>query len=148
PGAAARTAWATTARSAWDRTASRSSCNDRPMRKLLLIVVLCAAAPAHAGRSRFGWLYDSETLPARIVEIESWVQEEDGKGGEDETLLWLAPILGLTNQIELAFPVEWTLTETATSSTARFERYGVELRLRLNEPDPVEAGPFGALIRV
>jgi hypothetical protein len=118
------------------------------MRAWLALLLLCAASSAEAGRTRFGWLYDSETLPVRVVEIESWVQEEDGKGGEDETLLWFAPILGLTNRIELAFPVEWTLTETATTSDARFERYGAELRVRLNEPDPVEAGPFGALVRV
>jgi hypothetical protein len=118
------------------------------MRKALVLLVLVAAAPADAGRSRFGWLYDTETLPVRVVEIESWVQEEDGKGGADETLVWLAPIIGLTNRLELAFPVEWGVTETATSATSGLERYGAELRVRLNEPDPVEAGPFGALLRL
>jgi hypothetical protein len=117
------------------------------MRKLLVLLVLAVAVPAQAGRSRFGWLYDSETLPVRAVELENWVQEEDGKAGEDETLIWWAPVVGLSNRIELAIPIELSLTETATTSSARIERYGAEVRWRLNEPDPVEAGPFGALLR-
>jgi hypothetical protein len=117
------------------------------MRLPLILALIGFAATAHAGRSRFGWLYDTETLPVRTVEIEGWVQEEDGKAGVDETLVWLGPVIGLSDHVELALPVEVTLTETMTTSTTQIERYGAEVRWRLNDPDPVEAGPFGALLR-
>ena len=76
------------------------------MKRSVLLAALAAgllhSATAHAGRSRFGWLYDTDTVPERSVELEAWVQEEDGKGGEDETLVWLAPVVGLTSRLRQA----------------------------------------------
>lgn len=120
----------------------------RPIRLSVLAVVLCATGTARAGRTRFGWLYDTETVPQRGVEIESWLLEEDGKDGTDETLLWWAPVIGLTDRLELAFPVEVAYNRSATTSGVALERFGAEVRWRLVNADPVESGPFAALIRL
>ncbi len=117
---------------------------------LVAVGLVASAGAAHAGRSRFAWLYDAETVPQRGVEVESWVQETDGRGGAgiDETLLWWAPVIGLTDRLELAIPVEVLWTRTAGVSQTRLERYGAELRYRFVDPDPVEGGPFAPLARL
>lgn len=114
-----------------------------------IAIVSAAASPALAGRTRFGWITDTETLPQRAVELESWVLEQDGKGdpATDQTLVWWAPVIGLTDRIELALPVEIAFNRTATTSSTQLLRFGAEVRWRLVDPDPVEAGPFAALLR-
>jgi hypothetical protein len=111
--------------------------------------VTLAASTARAGKTRFGWITDTETLPQRAVELESWVLEQDGKGdpATDQTLVWWAPVIGLTDRVELALPVEIAFNRTATTSSTQLLRFGAELRWRLVDPDPVEAGPFAALLR-
>lgn len=119
----------------------------------LLTVLSLVGGTAHAGRTRFGWLSDTETIPQRGVELQSWVHEMDGKGDSDatktdQTLVWWAPIIGITDRLELALPVETAFTRTATTSSTQILRFGAEVRWRLVDPDPVEAGPFAALIRL
>jgi hypothetical protein len=104
------------------------------------------AAPAQAGRTHFGWLYDTETLPQRGVELETWIQEEN-LPGDESTLFWWAPIVGITDRFELAVPVAFKLGVTATGTHFGFDRFGAEVRAKVTNPDPVEAGPFGFLIR-
>jgi hypothetical protein len=114
------------------------------------LAVVGAAGSAHAGRTRFAWLYDAETVPQRGVELETWLQETEGRGaaGIDETLLWWAPVIGLTDRVELVLPVELLWTRSAGASQTRLERFGAEVRWRLVDPDPVEAGPFAPLLRL
>jgi len=118
------------------------------MRRALLILLLVGSS-AHAARTPFGWLYGTETLPERGAEIQTWLQELDGKApGVDQTLVLWAPIFGLTDQIELALPIELLYSRTAAGSSTGLDKFGVELRWRLVAPDPVEAGPFAPLIRL
>ncbi len=115
-----------------------------------VLLCLSLSRTADAGRSRFGWLYDTDVVPERTVEVEGWVLEEDGKGkspGEDETLVWWAPVVGVTDRVELALPIEIAHTEQGTQSQTALERVGAEVRWRLTNPDPVERGPFAALVR-
>ncbi len=116
-----------------------------------LVALVTIGGQAFAGRTRFGWITDTETIPQRAVELESWVLELDGKGDPptDQTLVWWAPVIGLTDRVELAIPVEIALTRNAMGqSSTQLLRFGGEVRWRLVDPDPVEAGPFAALVRV
>lgn len=119
------------------------------MRRLAVLILLWPAV-AYAGRTRFGWLYDTETVPERGVELETWMLEEDGKGNPpvDESSLWLAPVVGVTDRVELAFPIEFSFTSNDMSSQTNLERFGAEIRWRLTNPDPAESGPFSVLLRL
>ena len=115
-----------------------------------LLLVLLSPASARAGRTHFGWLYDTTTLPERTVELESWFLEESGKGDDrlDEALLWWGPVLGLTDELELAVPVEVGWREVPFDSPeTEIERFGAEMRWRLVPSDPVEAGALVPLVR-
>jgi hypothetical protein len=115
-----------------------------------VIVCLGIASVAHAGRTRFGWLYDTETIPERGVELETWYLEEDGKGEPDvdETAVLWMPVVGVTDRIELAFPFELKYEREEGAADTRLERLGAEVRWRLTDPDPVERGPFAPLLRL
>jgi hypothetical protein len=117
---------------------------------LAIALALLNPRPARAGRTRFGWLYDTETVPERGVELETWFLEEDGKGSPptDESTLWLAPVVGVTDRIELAFPFEISFERSEMESRTDLSRLGAEVRWRLTSPDPVESGPFSALVRL
>ena len=125
---------------------------DRSSRFQALVALgfLVWPTAAEAGRTRFGWLYDTETVPERGVELETWMLEEDHKGSPpvDETSLWLAPVVGVTDRVELAFPIELSFTSDMTGSATNIDRLGAEVRWRLTSPDPVEGGPFSALVRL
>src|SRR5580765_3557477 len=94
-------------------------------------VLLGAARVAHAGRSHFGWLFDTETVPERGVELEQWITDERRQGPDhaDETGVWWAPVIGITDELELAIPVEWEWTKSDFAMPRTFlARYGAELR--------------------
>jgi hypothetical protein len=114
--------------------------------------VLLAPASAHAGLNHFGWLYDSEVNPEGTVELETWVYEEDGVGdaATDETSVWWAPTIGITDQVELALPVEllWIDPNDGSPPRTTLSRFGAEIRWRLVSQDPVDAPPFAPLVRV
>jgi hypothetical protein len=103
---------------------------------------------AHAGQTHFGWLYGTDTLPQRGVEIVSWVEDQTGLGTLDQTWLAWGPIFGLTDRLELALPVELLWVRDETKTATRLERFGAEVRWRLTDPDPVEGGPFTPLLRL
>ena len=118
------------------------------MRRLAVMALglVSFAAPAHAGRTHFGWLYGSEVIPERGVEIENWILEENKKGDAkvDETSFWWGPVIALTQHLELAISAE-AADET---SGVEFKRWGAEARYRLQSPDPIDAGPFATLFRI
>src|SRR5262249_30246347 len=118
------------------------------MKRLAPLLILLWPAMAHAGRTRFSWLYDIETVPERGVELETWLVEEDGKGtpSVDATSIWWGPVVGVTDRVELAFPIEMAFTTPDNGFS--LDRIGAELRWRLTSPDPVESGPFSALVRL
>jgi len=116
-----------------------------------LVVACLLPRTAHAGRSFYGWLYGTEVLPERGVELQTWIIEQNEKYGaqDKESSLWWGPLIGVTDQLELALPIEmeWAITDdNATSFT--FRRFGIEARYRLVSVDPADAPPLVPLIRV
>jgi hypothetical protein len=108
------------------------------------------ASPAFAGRTFYGWLYGTEVMPERSAEIQTWVLEENGTGDvkAKESLIWWSPLIGVTDQLELALPVELTWTRIGAESDFTFSRWGIEARYRLVSQDPEDAPAFAPLIRV
>jgi hypothetical protein len=125
------------------------------MRRLLLMTLAVLAAPgsAHAGRTFYGWLYGTEVMPERGAELMTWVSEENRKNHEanaSQTDWWVGPLIGITDQLELALPVEieWQRSDLPMSGRTSFDKYGAELRYRFVTQDPVDAPPFVPLVRI
>ncbi len=121
------------------------------------VMAMAMSGTAHAGRGDYGWLYSTEVLPERSVELQQWVWEEDDKDGPahtKETKLWWGPVIGVTDQLEVALPIEFAWTgadDPATgASTARFTLtdYGVDVRYRFVSQDPVDKPAFAPMLRV
>jgi hypothetical protein len=116
-----------------------------------LIVVSLLPRTAHAGRSFYGWLYGTEVLPERGVELQTWILETNGRYAEGlkETSLWWGPLIGVTDQLELSLPIEmeWQQTDT-TGPSFTFKRYGIEARYRLVSADPIDTPAFVPLVRL
>jgi hypothetical protein len=105
----------------------------------ILAVVGVGAGDAGAARRRFGWLYDTETVPERTTEVEWWVWERPR--GLRTIYFTVEGVVGLTDTIELGLPLEvWTTGATLAV-------YGLEARWRLFSADPAKAGPIVPLIR-
>lgn len=122
------------------------------MRGGLVLVALLVPATASAGRTYYGWLYGTEVLPERGAELMSWIAEENKLDEEKttETRWWIGPLIGITDQLELAIPVEvaWDRDDSTGKAFTSFDRYGAELRYRLVTQDPVDAPPLVPLVRV
>jgi hypothetical protein len=121
------------------------------VRKLCVASVLgVLCGDAAAGRTHYGWLYGTEVMPERGVEIQNWLQERNFLGDTDlrETLFWWGPLVGVTDQLELALPMEitWDVADGAESNFT-FRRYGIEGRYRFVTQDPEDAPPFAPLVR-
>ncbi len=112
---------------------------------------LALASPADAGRTHYGWIDGTEVVPERGVELETWVQDLDNVGDDerDESSLWWAATLGITDRLELRLPIElsWARVGTAPGVT-QLDRWGAEARYRFVSPDPVEAPALVPLLRV
>lgn len=118
------------------------------IRGAIVAAVLLAPASARAGRTFFGWLYDTEVVPAKSVEIESRVEEQDvqfASLGDRQTIWLVAPVVGIVDGLELALPIEsqWNGEDNpvpgfvASANVPR--RYGAELRYRFVAPDAAVA---------
>ncbi len=117
-----------------------------------LVPVLALSGTAHAGRTFYGWLYGTEVLPERGAEAASWIAEENNLDEENhayETRWWVAPLIGINDQLELAIPAEvaWGVSDVDKPHTT-FDRVGAELRYRFVTQDPVDAPPLVPLVRV
>lgn len=120
--------------------------------KLLASLVILAPATASAGRSFYGWLQTTEVMPERGAELASWISEENDVEHEDhlsETRWWVAPLIGIDDQLELALPLQiaWDRSNTVKGHTA-FDSYGVELKYRFVTQDPVDAPALVPAVRV
>ncbi len=120
----------------------------------VLLATVLVAAPAEAGRRPWIWVWDTEVLHEREVEIEQWIWEMN-LGAKQSAWLWWAPVVGLTDTLELAVPVEaswWWLPSEADGdkwqASTQFETWGLSLRWRLAENDPDEAGDWVPLVRL
>lgn len=113
------------------------------------MVVACGAlwpSTALAGRRPFIWAYDTEVLPERGVELENWVTDRAYRNAGDITSIWTAPVVGISDRLELALPFLWSQGQVKSSS--QIDWYGAELRWRLRSPDPVEARGWAPLVRL
>src|SRR5204863_5803354 len=106
----------------------------------------CASSPAQAARRSFAWLWDTEVVPERTVELEWWVTEETDDDSVDRAVLTVSTVFGLTDNIEIAIPIDaaWRSDSGATE----FQDYGIELRWRMATADPAKAPPVVPLVRV
>ena len=129
------------------------------MRTALAFLLVACVLPrsAHAGRSIYGWLYGSEVLPERGVELQSWIWDENDKYGQRNRETWLlwAPAIGVNEQLELSLPVElaWISTQSNTNASVdmasfTFKRFGIEARYRFASADPAEAPALVPLLRL
>jgi hypothetical protein len=119
-------------------------------RLVLGLLVSCVAAPAYAGRSHFAWLYGSEVVPERGVELETWIVEENKQGDAktDETSFWWGPVIALTDHLEFAISIEANYEAEGMERGVHFSEWGAEARYRVQSPDLTDAGPIGTLFRV
>lgn len=123
------------------------------MRTALAFMIVACLVPraAHAGRSFYGWLYGTEVLPERGVELQTWLFETNGRYGNAPrtTSLWWGPLIGVTDQLELSLPVEmaWVAGDDTSGPSFSFRRYGLEARYRLVTSDPVAAPALVPLVR-
>ncbi len=119
----------------------------------LLVAWLTGLGPgtAHAGRTFYGWLYGTEVMPERGVELQTWILEEIDKYGpsNNDSWLWWGPLIGVTDQLELALPIEmlWSSSDVDKASFT-LRRFGIEARYRLVPPDPADAPALVPLVRV
>lgn len=129
------------------------------MRIALAFLLAACVLPrsAHAGRNIYGWLYGTEVLPERGVELQSWIWDENDKYGTRNRETWLlwGPAVGVTDQLELGLPVELSWTDTLTSMnpdvhavSTTFKRFGIEARYRFASSDPAEAPSLVPLLRL
>ena len=122
------------------------------MRRLALFAcVVTAPGTASAGRSFFGWLQSSEIMPERGAEIGTFVSEENRLSQVDnlrDTTWWIAPSIGITDQLELTLPVElaWDRADHGGPRSTLSE-YGVDLKYRFVTADPVDTPAFVPAIR-
>src|SRR5262245_46322397 len=92
------------------------------------LVSLSIAAPAEAGRCAFMFTWDTDALNAGDVGSEQWVlARELQENGATSGWIWLSPVYGLGDHVELAFPWEAVI---ATGGT-RITNFTAEGRFRL-----------------
>src|SRR5512140_651946 len=111
------------------------------LRVCLIAVVVFLPHVANAGRGRFGWLYGTEVVPEKGVEVESWLVNTSQKGDtkENEFDWWFGPVFSLTPHIELAIPLEAERVDNHMDpALTQFVRFGGEIRWRPQSPDPVD----------
>jgi hypothetical protein len=125
-----------------------------------LLVACLSQRTAHAGRDFYGWSYGTEVMPERGVELQTWIYEINDKYGNktNQSSIWWGPLVGVTDQLELAFPIEldWQSVPDMSDPTMdlppktsfTFRRWGIEARYRLVSSDPVEAPSFVPLVRI
>ncbi len=106
---------------------------------------------ASAGRTPYGWLFGTEVMPERGAELQTWIDEENGRGPADVhwTTWGFTALVGITDQLELSLPLEFLWQDSdASEPSFTFSQYGVEARYRFVSSDPVDAPPFAPLARL
>lgn len=114
----------------------------------VVVAVVCFPTAASAGRTHYGWLFGTEVMPERGAEIQTWVGEQNRESLKQTT--WgFQGLVGVTDQLELALPVEllWQRGDGVPGALT-FASYGLEARYRFVTQDPVDAPPFAPLLRV
>ena len=120
---------------------------------MVVVVATLMGTPvtAHAGRTFYGWLYNTEVMPERGAEVQSWLDEENGREPDNlHTTTWgFSGLIGVTDRLTLAFPLELVWRDSdAIGPSFTLHEFGVEARYRLVSSDPAAAPPFAPLVRV
>jgi hypothetical protein len=107
-----------------------------------MLAVLAVTGRAEAGRTPYGWLYGTEVLPEKSVELQQWVYERNGFDDPDthDTALWWGALIGVTDKLELALPIEFLWHENP-DGIAPLVRFAVK-RDVLNRGSVVLQGDF------
>jgi len=120
-------------------------------RLALFALVVAAPGTASAGRSFFGWLQSTEVMPERGAEISTFVSEENYLSPDDnsrDTTWWIAPSIGINDQLELTLPVEFAWDRSDHSGPrSTLSEYGAELKYRFVTADPVDKPDFVPAVR-
>jgi hypothetical protein len=112
---------------------------------------LGAPGVANAGRTQYGWLFGTEVMPERGAELQTWIDEENGRepGDYHQTSWGFTALVGVTDQLELSLPVEFVWKDSdLIAPTTSLQQYGIEARYRFVTSDPVDAPPFAPLARL
>lgn len=120
----------------------------------VLLATCLLSGTAHAGRSFFGWLQGTEVMPERGVELQNWIVEENDRyvtaqsRDSQYTSLWIAPVIGATDHLELLFPSEFEWVAGPNDNPHfTWKRYGAGARYRFVSQDTVEAPPLVPLLQ-
>jgi hypothetical protein len=120
-----------------------------------VFAALAISGKAEAGRTQYGWLYGSEVLPEGGVEIQTWTYEKNGRFEDPaklrETLFWWGALVGVTDNFELVFPVEfiWREVDNDPASTSfTIEKWGIEARYRFTKTDLENPDGVAPLLRL
>lgn len=121
-------------------------------RQLVLALVVAVPTSAHAGRTFYGWLQNTEVMPERGAEISTFVSEQNYLEDLDrlrDTTWWIGPSIGINDQLELTLPVEFAWDRSDhTGPRSNFTGYGAEIKYRFVTADPVDKPDFAPAIRV
>jgi len=114
---------------------------------LALLALGLVPGEARAGFRTTAWSFDTRTVPERQAELEVWITQlvQGPDGGAGTTSLLLSPVIGLTDQIELAVPV--TADYARATDQTQLSSWGLDARWRLVSSDPAKAGKIVPLIR-
>lgn len=122
------------------------------VRRLLLLAMVVAPGTASAGRTFYGWLQGSETMPERGAEIGTFISEENRLEDLDnlrDTTWWIAPSIGINDQLELTLPIEFAWDRSDhTGPRSTMLHYAAELKYRFVTSDPVDKPAFAPAILV
>ena len=119
---------------------------------LVALILASTFAPlcAEAGRSAFLFVYDTEIVPEGDVELEQWWWSESRIPRNNERpngrpawyWIWSAPVIGLSNHLELALPFQIFATANSTS----LEQFSAEAYYRFYSRE--KEGGFQPLVRL
>ena len=116
-----------------------------PRAAFVLIALGLLAGSAHAGFRTSAWSFDTRTVPERQAELELWITQlvSGPDGATGTTAVLLAPVIGITDQLELAIPLtaEYARATDATQLTS----WGIDARYRILPARPGQR--FSPLIR-
>jgi hypothetical protein len=109
----------------------------------LLTLSFAFTSRAEAGRRAFLFTWDTEAMNKGDVEVESWLwgklQTEAASPADPATAitapgsawLWVSPIYGLGDHVEIAFPWE---AQTGSPAGTRITNFTAEARIRAYDP--------------
>jgi hypothetical protein len=107
------------------------------------LLIGLGAREAAAARRSFAWVWDTDVVPERVIELEWWLTER-ARYPQSEAVLTVSTVVGLLDTLELAIPVEASFRPGIGT---QLEDYGVDLRWRLMTADAAQAGPLVVLLR-